>query len=182
MSLNFPSSPAPGDIFTAEGATFIWTGTVWVVPPSGLIFATEAEARGGVVADRAMTPLRGAQAIDEFDPTPPPVDLPEAVCIAICSFNGSTGQVFFEKGVASLAVTGTGLYTITFDTPAVDDDYIVMGTAVGVTNHPVLAVGPRSPACTPEAAVVQVGTTGGQFSGNQGFAVASPLVHVGIFR
>ena len=30
MSLNFPSSPAVGQVFIAEGVSFTWTGTVWV--------------------------------------------------------------------------------------------------------------------------------------------------------
>ncbi len=65
MSLNFPSSPVPGETYTAQGVTFVWTGTVWVMPPSGLLFATQGEAEAGEVDDRGLSPLTGSQADHE---------------------------------------------------------------------------------------------------------------------
>jgi hypothetical protein len=182
MSLNFPPSPSPGDTFTAQGVTFVWTGSVWVVPPGGLIFASQPEAQAGERLDRAMTPLRGAQAIAAIDMPPPPVTPPEAVCIAICAFNGVSGQVFFEKNIASIAGAGTGRYTLTFRNPPPDDSYLVFGTAMGITNHNMVEVAQDGPASTAQQAIVQVGTTGGNLVTQNGFLVASALVHVGIFR
>lgn len=182
MSLSFPSSPAPGDTFITQGITFVWTGTVWAVPPNGLTFATEAEARGGAVADRAMTPLRGAQAIDEFDVPPGLVAPPAAVCVAICSFDGASGQIFFEKNIAGLTGAGTGRYTLTFRTPPIDESYMVFGSSVGITNHPQLEMSLLRGNSTVTSFEIQVGTTGGNATDRRGFLVASPLVHVGVFR
>lgn len=182
MSLSFPSSPAPGDSFTTQGITFVWTGTVWAVPPSGLQFATEVEARGGVVADRAMTPLRGAQAIDEFDVPPGSVTPPEAVCVAMCSFNGGNGQIFFEKNILSVGGAGSGLYTLTFRDELPDVNYVVFGSALGITNHPVMGISQVRDSSTQQAVVVMVGTTGANLITFGGFLVASALIHVGVFR
>jgi hypothetical protein len=182
MSLSFPSSPAPGDSFITQGITFVWTGTVWAVPPNGLTFASEAEARGGTVADRAMTPLRGAQAIEEFDVPPGSVSPPEAICIAMCIFNGASGAILFERNISGLTGAGTGSYTLTFRDPPADNDYIVLGSAVGITNHPLIGVVPNYANSTDLAVNVDVGTTGGNLVNQQGFLVASPLVHVGIFK
>lgn len=182
MSLNFPSSPTPGQTFTSQGVTFVWTGTVWVVPPSGLLFATQAEAEAGERWDRGMSPLTGAQAIDAIYVPPTPVTPPAAVCVAMCIFNGQTGQIFFEKNIASLAGAGSGVYTLTLRNPMVDANAIVLGSCVGVSNHPVLSVGPRQNLITAEVVVVQVGTTGGNLVTQNGFLVAAPLIHVGVFR
>jgi hypothetical protein len=182
MSLNFPASPTPGQRFTSEGVTFIWTGTVWVVPPSGLILATEAEARAGAVNDRAMTPLRGAQAIASIDSPPPPVVPPAAVCVALCFFNGQTGQIWWERNIASLAGANSGNYTLTFRNPTVDTNYIVLGAACGITNHPLVEVSPDANTFTTGSFEIQVGTTGGNLTSQLGFLVASPIIQVGVFR
>lgn len=182
MSLNFPASPVPGQRFTDQGVTFVWTGAVWVVPPAGLIPATEAEARAGVVGKRAMSALRGAQAIASIDSPPPPVVPPAAVCIAMCFFNGQTGQIWWERNIASLAGANSGRYTLTFRNPPVDDDYVVFGSACGITNHPVVEVSPNANVMTTAAFEIQVGTTGGNLTNQLGFLVASPIIHVGVFR
>lgn len=57
MALNFPASPAPGEIFTSEGATFIWNGTVWMAQaPAVIPWATPEEARAGLRGDVVMSP------------------------------------------------------------------------------------------------------------------------------
>jgi hypothetical protein len=56
MSLNFPASPAPGQVFTAEGRSFAWNGAVWLMQPTVIPWATNAEALEGTRADRAMSP------------------------------------------------------------------------------------------------------------------------------
>jgi hypothetical protein len=182
MSLSFPSSPSPGDSFITQGITFVWTGTVWAVPPNGLTFATEAEARGGVAPNRAMTSLRGAQAIDEFDLPPGSVAPPEAICIAMCIFNGSSGAILFERNISAISGAGTGAYGLTFRNPPLANDYCVLGSAVGVTNHPLIGVAQHHGNSTNLVAAIVVGTTGGNLTSQQGFLVASPLIHVGIFR
>lgn len=182
MSLNFPPSPAPGDTFTSQGVTFVWTGTVWVIPPAGLRFATEAEARAGVREDLGMSPLRGAQAIDEFDVPPGVVAPPAAICIATCIFNGQSGAIIEAKNIVSVAGANTGRYTLTFGTPLPDIDYMVFGSSVGITNHPLLEVSQQRGNSTGASFEIQVGTTGGNLTTQLGFLVASPLVHVAVFR
>jgi hypothetical protein len=56
MSLNFPNSPTPGQVFTDEGRSFIWTGEVWLMQSNGIAWATPQEAVAGTRADRAMSP------------------------------------------------------------------------------------------------------------------------------
>lgn len=58
MALNFPANPTPGQVFTAEGATFIWNGTVWVAAsPPVIPWASPEEAMAGERADVVMSPL-----------------------------------------------------------------------------------------------------------------------------
>lgn len=67
MALNFPASPAPGEVFTSEGATFIWNGTVWMAQaPAVIPWATPAEAIAGTRGDVAISPLTLAATIREF--------------------------------------------------------------------------------------------------------------------
>ena len=69
MALNFPTSPAPGAIFTAEGRTFVWNGTVWVMQALQLPWATAAEAAAGVAANRVLSPFV-ARPVAEAVPDP----------------------------------------------------------------------------------------------------------------
>lgn len=57
MSLNFPNTPAPGDVFTAQGRTFVWTGVVWTMQGLQFPWATSAEAAAGVAPDRVLSPF-----------------------------------------------------------------------------------------------------------------------------
>jgi hypothetical protein len=64
LALNFPSSPAVGQVYSAEGADFVWSGAVWApLDGSNFPFATQAEALAGTRTDRAMSPLTTDQAI-----------------------------------------------------------------------------------------------------------------------
>ena len=158
MSLNFPATPAPGDTFTSEGVTFVWTGTVWVIPPAGLRFATEAEAREGAISNRGMTPLRGAQAIDEFDVPPgAAAGPPAAICIATCIFNGQGPTIIEAKNIISVG-GGSGRYTLTFEDAPVDDSYMVFGSSVGITSHPILEVSLQRSNSSTTSFEIQVGT------------------------
>jgi hypothetical protein len=179
MSLNFPSSPSPGDSFTAEGATFVWTGSVWVMPPSGLIIATQDEAEEGQRQDRAMTPLRGKQAIDALATPAAPQPPHEALCRAYCIFL-SDGTIVHAVNVASVVVLGAGTYEVTFATPRPSANYVVLGSCEGITNHPVMAV--ASPPDFQTAAKFRVifGPTGGNGS-TGGFLASPPRAHVGVF-
>jgi Phage Tail Collar Domain len=55
MALNFPASPAIGDVYRNEGAAFQWTGTVWVAlgasPNLGVPTGTVAYFAGNTVPD-----------------------------------------------------------------------------------------------------------------------------------
>lgn len=130
MALNFPANPTPGQVFTAEGATFVWNGTVWVAAGSAAIpFATTAEARAGVVTDKVMSPLTTTERI-------------------------KAGDITLEGGYASVNVSdgtfATGTYTptpeggnfksisnagaFTLAAPVVEGDYtmlILIGNAAG---------------------------------------------------
>jgi hypothetical protein len=65
VSLNFPASPIQGQVFTAQGATFVFNGGTWMILAGNLFpFATQAEALAGTRRDVAMSPLRLQQAID----------------------------------------------------------------------------------------------------------------------
>jgi hypothetical protein len=183
MSLNFPSSPTPGQTYTAEGVTFVWNGTVWAAPPAGLIFATQAEAEAGSLWDRAMSPLSGAQAIAALFGLPPAPVAPEAVCVALCVFDGITGQIFAQKNIASLSGANTGKYTLMFQSPQPDTNFTVFGTACGVTNHPLIALSQTGTSeVLPDRVTIQTGTSGGNLTSQGGFLVSPPLVHAGVFR
>ena len=63
MALNFPSSPTLNQVYTAEGVTFVWNGSLWVVL-NPFPWATNAEALAGVNTDRPMTPAATKAALD----------------------------------------------------------------------------------------------------------------------
>lgn len=65
MALNFPSAPTVGQVFTAEGTSFVWTGVTWVVmDATNFPFATNAQALAGTLQNVAMSPLRLREAIN----------------------------------------------------------------------------------------------------------------------
>jgi hypothetical protein len=65
MALNFPSAPVAGQVFTAEGVSFVWSGVAWVVmDATNFPFATNAQALAGTLANVAMSPLRLREAIN----------------------------------------------------------------------------------------------------------------------
>ena len=182
MSLVFPPSPGPGDTYTAEGTTFIWTGTVWVVAPAGLIFATQAEAEAGERWDRAMSPLRGAEAIAEFDVPPEAAAPPLMVCRAICNFNGVTEAIISQKNIASVVRNATGIFTLTFTDPLEDSEYTILGHSNGIGNHPSCPVSYRNLGRTATSFVIQIGNTGGNTVSNAGFLVNPDRVQVAVFK
>lgn len=47
MSINFPNNPTVGDVFEAEGLSFIWTGEVWAFNGAG--GGTGGFPRGGII-------------------------------------------------------------------------------------------------------------------------------------
>ena len=63
MSLNFPSSPTVGQIFTAEGVSFVWSGAVWYVLDP-FPWATPAEGLAGVETDKISTPASTKALLD----------------------------------------------------------------------------------------------------------------------
>lgn len=72
MSLNFPSSPTPGQVYTSEGISFIFDGGVWALLTRPFPWA---DADDGVAADRSdliSTPLSLDGTLDTFGPPPAP--------------------------------------------------------------------------------------------------------------
>lgn len=64
MPINLPNSPTVGQVFTAEGADFVWNGSLWVVLDAGnFVYATGPEAIAGVRADVAVSPATALPAI-----------------------------------------------------------------------------------------------------------------------
>jgi hypothetical protein len=180
MSLNFPTNPTPGQVFISEGVKFVWSGTVWVVPHDGLLFASKGDAESGLRGDRVMSPIRGKEAIAKFSKPPPPVPDFKAECVAWCIFNGGGPTIIKAVGVTAVTRSQNGLFALRLQKPLTQNAYFISGLAVGVTNHPVLAVALLDPfAFDPNLVEIWVGTTGG--SGSAAFGVNSPLVHVGIF-
>jgi len=178
VSLNFPSAPILGQVYQAEGTTFIWNGTLWLVlAPSNAIFATKAEAEAGTRNDRLLSPLRAKEAIVALSPAPPPIDLGVAICRAWVRYNGETNTILSEFNVASLLNEGGGVNRVVFRTPLPDANYIVLANARGVVNHPALLAGiSEAVPNTVNDCRVNTGTSGGV--GHTGFTRASPLVHV----
>lgn len=181
MALNFPSAPVLGQVFSAEGADFVWNGTLWVVlSPASATFASKVEAEAGLRDDVFLSPLRAKEAIAALTPTPPQINLGVALCLAWCQYNGETHTIIRQFNIASLLNEGGGVNRLVFATPLPTANYIVLGDARGVVNHPVLAVGLSSVVPnTPENCRINTGATGG--SGHTGFNRASPLVHVSIW-
>ena len=181
MALNFPSAPLVGQVYQAEGATFVWNGTLWVVlGPSSATFASKAEAEAGLRDDVFLSPLRAKQAIAALAAPEPPINIGVAICRAWCSYNGETHTIIRQFNIASLLNEGGGINRLVFATPIPTANYIVLGDARGVTNHPVLAVGlSASLPNTVDSCRINTGTTGG--TNHTGFNRASPLVHVSIW-
>jgi hypothetical protein len=178
MALNFPSAPVTGQVFQGEGTTFVWNGTLWVVlSPASATFATKAEAEAGVRNDVLLSPLRAKEAIAALAPPYPPVDLGVAICRAWCRYNGETNAILGEFNVASLLNEGGGLNRVVFRTPLPTANYIILGNARGVVNHPALIAGLSGTIPnTVDNCRVTTGTSGG--TGHTGFNRSSPLVHV----
>jgi hypothetical protein len=63
MSLNFPSSPVVGEVFTAEGVSFVWSGLVWYVLDA-FPWATTAEGLEGLATNKISTPASTAALLD----------------------------------------------------------------------------------------------------------------------
>jgi hypothetical protein len=63
MALNFPNTPVVGQVYQAEGMSFVWNGTVWhVLDTFG--FASNAEAIAGTDDGKLMTPASTAAELD----------------------------------------------------------------------------------------------------------------------
>lgn len=73
MSLNFPASPAPGQVYQAEGATFIWNGTVWTAQGANDPFpwASNADGVQGTRRDVFLTPASAKAFLDARPPAVP---------------------------------------------------------------------------------------------------------------
>lgn len=200
MALNFPSNPTVGQVFQAEGASFVWTGTLWaVLNPATFPWATKDEAIAGVRGDAVMSPFTTKAAIDAktaqitdqllkarrkrlITPAVDPAAAGgEAVCFAWAIFVGSPVSIQSQRGVSGIARTGAGSYTFTFAETQPNNLYFMLGSCRGISNHPNGVVSmPNGRPFTTTQAFITTGNTGG--SGSQGQLFDSSLVHVGFFR
>lgn len=111
MALNFPSSPIVGQVYSAEGADFVWSGAVWTpLDGSNFPYATQAEALAGTRTDRAMSPLTTEQAIAarNFQPSEgygAPVNV-AAQRVEAQNYNNGTGRNMFWAVEISNDVSG----------------------------------------------------------------------------
>jgi hypothetical protein len=185
VAINFPTAPATGQVYQAEGATFVWNGALWLVlAPSNAQFATKAEAEAGTRNDRLLSPLRAKEAIAALAPVQPPLNLGVAICRAWLRFDGVGNNIIDSYNVASAANEGTGFFRVYFGTPMLDGNYLVLANARGRTsdsNHPVFAAGvSASSPNTPGNCRINTGATGGVNS--NGFLENSSLVHVSFWQ
>jgi hypothetical protein len=173
MALNFPSAPVVGQVYSAEGADFVWNGALWVVlAPENVTFATGPEVAAGVRNDVVLSPLTAPLAFDNLPGEP------VAKCRAWARYNSQNGQVLGSFNIASLAIINDGWAEITFAEPLASAAYGVITTGRGVTNHSVTEQGffrRSAGACR-----IGAGTTGG---GNRpGFWAKLPLIHVSFWQ
>ena len=130
MTLNFPPSPVPGEVFTAEGASFVWNGTVWATPGSPFPWARAADGAAGSEIGLVMTPEALDAMLDTFGPAPVapyplPLDVTAQRALSV-NYQNTTGKPLL---VSLLFTRSTGAFTA-----------IVAGF-VGATNPATLDLG-----------------------------------------
>lgn len=82
MALDFPSSPVLNQVYTAEGMSFIWNGTVWlIVGAAAFAWATDAEAIDGLAVDKVLSPSNLPGLIDAVFTSPGRFWLPDQVLV-----------------------------------------------------------------------------------------------------
>jgi hypothetical protein len=142
MAINFPSSPTPGDIFTAGGTSWEWDGTVWKIPnvnelsSAGLVSTDGA----GTLVSRVITAGSGITVVDGDGVSGNPTISATAVT-SVDTSNGITGGPITSTGTVELTgqalalhnlatnglVTRTGAGTVAGRT-------LTAGTGIAVTN------------------------------------------------
>lgn len=143
-------------------------------PTIATVKPTEVEARAGLNANAALTPLSLRQALSAVNAAP------VFACRAWVQFDGATGGVRANGNIASVIKNATGDFTITFITAMPTANYAVVGSGAGVVNHPVTAVAVHSgTAPTTSAVRVISGITGGM--GSNGDIREPFMVSVAIF-
>ena len=128
MSLDFPSAPVANQRYIAEGRTFLWNGSVWILEAESIPWATLDEALAGLATNKVMSPAAMKALIQASEPEPP--NFGPLTCRAWARVDGLTGAILAQENVASVGLLGDeGVYTITFTTPLPNDDYIVHANA-----------------------------------------------------
>lgn len=115
MSLNFPASPAPGEVFTSGGVTFVWNGEVWATPGTLFPWAEAADGVAGSEIGLVMTPEALDAMLDTFGPAPvAPYPLPVGMgaqrALGV-NYQNDTGKpllvsLMFSRNTAAAVVTG----------------------------------------------------------------------------
>lgn len=62
-TLNFPSSPVVGQVFTAEGMSFVWSGEVWYVL-NPFPWASDTQGAAGIASAALSTPASTKALLD----------------------------------------------------------------------------------------------------------------------
>jgi hypothetical protein len=181
MGLNFPNTPATGERFTAEGRTFVWNGSVWLMEAENIPWASLEEALAAVATDRFMSPAAMAALIDRRDNDG--VDFGALQVIAWGLFNGSTGALIAGRNFEPAVLVGTGSYRFIFTTPPPDDNYLVhCSSPFNTSGAAPLACGFNSAQPLPVAGQFDI-TTGGTGGSNSTSAVfRGPQIQVAVFR
>jgi len=113
MAINFPSAPVPGQVYQAEGATFVWNGSLWVVmDASNIVYATEAEAIAGVRDDVATSPFttKAALPVGGAYFQKAPVDVSAERLINVEYANPFDAPILVSLGIWFLAAATWNLY------------------------------------------------------------------------
>lgn len=140
-TLNFPASPVLGQVFEAEGASFVWNGSLWVVlSAASFPWATAAEAIAGARADVAVSPLTAKIAMDARGYTfkgniqQQPVDLAGTSRVGRTIYQNDTGRSLLVALVMR-PVSGGGTFFLRLGASSADMSLAVGGETGGDTNR-----------------------------------------------
>lgn len=141
-TLNFPTGPVLGQVFEAEGASFIWNGSLWVVlSAASFPWATAAEAIAGARADLAISPLTLKAAMDARGYTfkgniqQQPVDLAASgQRVGRTIYQNDTGRSLLVALVMR-PVSGGGTFYLRLGASSADMSLAVVGETGADTNR-----------------------------------------------
>jgi hypothetical protein len=107
MGINFPSNPLAGQVYSAEGEDFVWTGAAWeVLDPTNFAYSTTPDALAGLRADVVMSPMTTQQALTDRGIVPSegygiPVDVKASRAEAVTYQNMTNRDLFWGLHVTN---------------------------------------------------------------------------------